>query len=278
MSASPYADRIRNARWRSAAKLAFDKYSQSCKDLRVLGRRVKVKAVAADGENGEPAAVPYEVCSTEDIPNLTVLTAFPNHALIIKVACIPDSAPAKDGKYLYFKAPCQHTPGRYECFLAYGPMVERCTPEAFLELRKDCSAPLLGFPPAIEIVADATVAPIKERSAHWVGHVFDSNPYEALKKIPDAIPTFAQITLAYLGRIATESNVMLNSCKNLPTCLVSTRAIKKGEVLKTGRPPAYWLDDNEYMEKVVQCILENKKHNIPMDEADLRGMIFGDAV
>lgn len=260
-----YADRIQNAKWRRDLLGASKKYNQCFSSFRALGRRIAIEGL-------EPPTLKTKVA----VAQATVLTGFPNHAIIMKVVRIPKSQPAKDGAFLYFSAPSPHTKGRTEHFLAYGPLVEKMDPSAFLELRKDCSAPLLGFMPAIELVADPSHDFAERDAAHWVGHVFTSNPFEALNPIPEAIPTFAQVTLAYLGRILAESNVMLTCAKGDVTCLISTRDIEAGEELKTGRPPVYWMGDPEYMEKVLQYILEQKKKENTLDEPTLRQMIFGD--
>lgn len=137
---------------------------------------------------------------------------------------------------------------------------------------------IVGFAPAWRAATHIeALVHTPDRGGIWVQDVVAAanNPYDALKQTPDAVPTFAQVTINYLQKVSARANVRVVAAEGRPTVLVAVRAIKEGETLRTGRPPAYWIANPDYTQAVFEHIKANPGPEIDPDT--LRTMVFGDA-
>jgi hypothetical protein len=137
---------------------------------------------------------------------------------------------------------------------------------------------IVGFAPATRAATHIeALVHTPDRGGIWVQDVVAAanNPYDALTQTPDAVPTFAQVTINYLQKVSARANVRVVAAAGRPTVLVAVRAIKEGETLRTGRPPAYWIANPDYAQAVFEHIKANPGPEIDPDT--LRTMVFGDA-
>lgn len=289
-TARDHVDRIQQARWQADLVAAFERYHANS-DASTLGQQIEV--VPRDNNTG------FRLVANSNIEMGRPLTAFDAGALVMLIPHQRDwdgqvgefhSSRKKDTPalaYRYFSDPSKNNPtGPPKLHLAVGPLT---ADEATLKHHfRHCASPVVGYAPAHVVVSDTEGAqPTPDKAAMWVEDVVDLNPYDSLIQSSDAIPTFAQVTVAYLKKVAALANVRVGTAEDIPTVIIAVRAILKGEVLRTGRPPLYWIKSRAYAELIYEHLLADRARRASLSaeagESDpslpvgvLRDMIFGD--
>jgi len=261
------SEQLRLALLQSDLTKAFLQYEDACK-RQPLGQQVAVV------ENN----VSLQLEATSTIERGRPITAFAGDALVMTVPMQIEYMAAWDGKT--GKTPsgseeelnCHYFVNDGKLHLA----VSRTSfPTAYLKFIHHLGAVAIsGFAPAEVAVSHIEGPPhAPDVAGIWVKDVTDGSPYDALMQVPEAVATFAQATLNYLKRVQAEANVRVDRAAGQPAVLVAIREIKVGEVLKTGRPPLFWIGNRTYTEKVYEHLARPGLNAIP---DTLREMVFGD--
>lgn len=285
-TARELTDRIQRARWQADLVAALRRY-QACCDAAPLGQQIEV----ADQTPGLPA-LGFRLVTTSEVEMGRPLTAFPADAMVMELprsrrrdwdgqTCRTTGLDGAAFAYRYFNDIGKFRgsgPALHLAVAAAGAGVPAplTHDEATLKHHfRYCAAPVAGFAPACVIVTNTEGArPTPDKAAMWVEDVADVDPYDSLVQSDEAVPTFAQITVSYLNKIAALANVRVCAAPGRPTVLIAVRTIPKGEVLRTGRPPLYWIGSSSYTEKIYEHLKAQPAPSLPGDV--LREMIFGD--
>lgn len=169
-----------------------------------------------------------------------------------------------------------------EIFLAEGANLNDISDDDFTHMFGALRESVSSFQPMRYILTNCAVAPRPEAAAAWVGSVAETNPYEGLVADDESIPEFARATIAYLMAVESKSNVFLARDASGVIVLLAARAIAAGEVLRTGRPPLYYLPaatGTAYAEKIFAWLTSAERKQF-LDACEfgadqLRVMIFG---
>ena len=268
--AREYFDMICNARDGSALGAAREKYVAACKKL-PLGQQIEI-AERKDGTG-------YVLVATSLISRGRPITAFAADAAVMHM-----QGSQKKEHEPVFKGSLGAGDPRW--VRACGPFADSCAAQAnnarFANAMAFTSAPVVGFPPIVAVVSDQESDPTPDLAGIWVAGVVDSNPFEDLKQDDDALPTWAQIAVDYLRVVRGESNVRVAVERGMPPVVLALRDIQPGEILKTGRPPSFWMDA-EFAQKVIDVVMthqtavldEIREAGAAVSRSDVEAMFFG---
>lgn len=270
-----YFDLIRKARDGSALINAREKYIAKCENL-PLGQQVEV--IALEDSTG------FVLRAKTKIDRGRPITGFAADAVVMP--CNSTEGAKKTPLELLFNGSLGF--GKPQWVRASGPFAVACGARSdnalFANAMAFSSAPVVGFPPITAVISDPEINPKPDLAGIWVAGVVDGNPFEALKVEDEALPTWAQITVSYLALVRARSNVRVAVEKGMPPVVLALRDIDPGEILKTGRPPAFWMDE-EFAQRVIDTIMthqsceEGRKElgiqAAGMTRDDLCAMVFG---
>ena len=252
---------------------AYLRYNAECKKC-PLGQQVKVVETDLD----------LQIEATEEIEMGRPITAFAGDVLALTVPIKLGEVSKWDGrkgKSEAVKLP-DGSPIHWHYFVpAGGTSLKLAVSKYDLEtaylqfIFKVGSVPIASFAPAeVAITHIEAPAHTPDICGIWVQDVVAHDPYDALEQVPEAVPTFAQVTLSYLQKVSANANVRVGAASGQPTVLLATRKIEKGEILRTGRPPLHWIGDRGYTEAVYEYLKARPAPGVPSEM--LSGMMFGD--
>lgn len=248
MDASKYFKCLLAIRESSEADDARQGYIAQCKSMPTFGHRIAVWE--RDDNTG------FFLETTGPICEGTPITAFPPDAVVVED---PPRPPLQGlGKEVVVAD---------KTYNMYGPLALSESPDTLAHLFGECAFPTVGYQPFGKAIFNPSPreAPTPDLAGFCVADVFEGNPYDGLLRTDEAVPTLAQATVAYLQKAQALANVTMMVSPNVPTALVAIRNIGLGEVLRTGRPPLFHLDNDAALAEKIATLLWGKFHNAQGD-------------